>query len=84
MEVNIDGKAAVVALDVFSKTYCLNAQKTEAAGRPIFRCEEECPFKCDEGCAVRIFWVKYAPEYKDFGPTYRPNKKKRSCGQNAI
>lgn len=76
MEVNIDGKAAVVALDVFTKIYCLDTQKTERAGEPVFRCREECPFLRDDGCAVNMFWIKYAPEYKDFGATYRRNRKR--------
>lgn len=76
MYVNIDGKVAVVALDVFTKVYCLDEQKTEAAGKPIFRCEEECPFRRSDGCAVNMFWIKYAPEYQNFGATPRRNRSK--------
>lgn len=67
MEVNIDGKAAVVALDVFKKIWCKDKEKTERAKEPAFRCGE-CSFRRDDGkCSVNIFWVEHAPEYEDFG-----------------
>lgn len=47
---------AVMALDVFTKTWCMNKEATEKYNVPIFRCSN-CTFRKTDGstCLVKVF-----------------------------
>jgi hypothetical protein len=58
---------SVVLLDVFTKTYCRYQNDYERFDDLKFRCDE-CPFQKENGkCLVKLFKIKYAPDYRDFG-----------------
>lgn len=57
---------AVVLLDLFTKIYCRYRNDYERFDDLKFRCEE-CPFKKNEDCLIKIFAKKYEPDYRDFG-----------------
>ena len=57
---------AVILLDLFTKIYCRYANDYERFDDLKFRCEE-CPFQKNENCMVKLFKIKYAPDYRDFG-----------------
>lgn len=58
---------SVEILDRFTKTYCRYWNDYERFNDLKFRCEE-CIFqKADGTCLVKMFKVKYAPDYIDFG-----------------
>lgn len=59
-----DDHAAVELLDLFTKTFCIDAEVKDDL---VFRCKG-CPFKMADGkCNVKQFKSKFWPEYKDFG-----------------
>ena len=46
---------AVEGLDIFTKNYCMNCQKTEQSNDLVFRCSE-CVFKDKSGkCLIKVF-----------------------------
>lgn len=59
-----DEREAVVNLDRFCKSFCIDVKVTDDLE---FRCNE-CPFSVEDGkCLVKVFKCKFAPDYKDFG-----------------
>lgn len=55
---------AVRILDLFTKSFCIDATAKDDL---IFRCNE-CPFETTESkCLCKVFKIKFAPDYKDFG-----------------
>lgn len=59
---------AVMGLDIFTKSFCMNCEETEKQNDLVFRCDE-CEFKDEnENCMMKRFVLNHAPEYKgDFG-----------------
>ena len=58
---------SVTLLDLFTKTYCRYVNDYERFDDLKFRCSE-CPFLKENGdCLIKIFQIKYTPDYKDFG-----------------
>ncbi len=58
---------AVALLDLFTKTFCRYKYDYERFDDLKFRCDE-CPFqKANGDCLVKLFKIKYAPDYQDFG-----------------
>ena len=46
---------AVEGLDIFTKNYCMNCQKTEQSNDLVFRCSE-CVFQEKSGkCLIKVF-----------------------------
>lgn len=54
---------AVVFLDAFTKTFCIDANVKDDL---VFRCKE-CHFADGDMCRVKQFKNKFDPDYKDFG-----------------
>lgn len=60
---------AVHGLDIFTKNWCMNCEKTEKQNDLVFRCSE-CQFKAEDGkCLVKVFSNNHKHDYplKDFG-----------------
>ena len=55
---------AVKILDRFTKEFCIDATVKDDL---VFRCKE-CGFETEDGkCLLKMFKIKFAPDYKDFG-----------------
>ena len=62
-----DEHKATLFLDLFTKEFCIDAEKNDKDGDLRFRCTE-CPFSCEDNtCSVKEFKRKFDPEYVDFG-----------------
>lgn len=49
---------AVEGLDIFTKNYCMNCQKTEQSNDLVFRCSE-CVFKDKSGkCLIKVSQIR--------------------------
>lgn len=59
----VDIKTPVMALDIFTKTWCIDmAVKDDLS----FRCKD-CEFLNGEQCLIKIFVCNKLPQYKNFG-----------------
>lgn len=55
--------AAVIALDIFTKNWCLNCVETEKENDLVFRCKE-CEFETKEGqCLVKAFAYNHKHDF---------------------
>ena len=61
-----DFHKAVEALDVFTKAFCMDVDRTNEENDLIFMCDK-CPFSDGVLCLVKTFKHDFAPDYKDFG-----------------
>lgn len=59
----IDIKTPVMALDIFTKTWCID---TTAKDDLSFRCKD-CEFSSGKTCLIKIFKCNKLPQYKNFG-----------------
>lgn len=59
----VDIKTPVMALDIFTKTWCID---TTVKDDLSFRCKD-CEFSNGKNCLIKIFKSNKFPEYKDFG-----------------
>lgn len=59
----VDIKTPVMALDIFTKTWCID---TTVKHDLSFRCKD-CEFSNGENCLIKIFKCNKLPQYKDFG-----------------
>jgi len=59
----VDIITPVMALDIFTKTWCID---TAAKDDFSFRCKD-CEFLNGEKCLIKIFKCNKLPQYKDFG-----------------
>lgn len=60
----VDIKTPIMALDIFTKTWCID---TIVNGDLSFRCKD-CEFlTVEDECLVKIFKCNKLPQYKEFG-----------------
>lgn len=65
--VDNDFYKATYILDMFTKSFCIDVEKSNEEKDLVFMCDK-CPFKMDDDmCLVKKFRKDFAPEFKDFG-----------------